>query len=200
MTMDHVQVVSLMLEIVGFGLAAIQIYHANYRESSKRFFEMLESLTTITNRPYGIFQVDYDFETDEEKTLAEQSNVFAFLVFYLVILPILLNYLDFGEGILWGIIEVVVSFFLGAILVIPAQIILHISLSLLIRAYIYLSTIAGRGDRIGGIGLTLAVIGIFLETLQVWFGPFQTAVYWIWLPILSAVVIFVLLKYKKRLS
>ena len=100
--------------------------------------------------------------------------MFAFVICYVVLLPDLIYYVDFGEGFLWLFHEMPTIILLTALLVVPAQILIYITLSLLIRAYIYLSTIAGKDDKVSEVWVyQLLQLVLLLKHLKSGTGHFN---------------------------
>ena len=179
MSMDQLQVLALMLELIGIALAVIHIYSNDFsRLVSDRIERAIKhiGLDQFVNMSDGI---DYDLK---HLTKAEREQVFhtrlVTISFVFLLMPFVYMALEYGDGFLLGVGEFISSYFFAFILVILAQYLLV----LIVNAAILLCRLSGRGDIIIGIGLGLALVGLMIETFQIYHSSLRWTL-WVILPI-----------------
>lgn len=167
--MEELQNLGFILSIIGIILTIIHIYtHDFSRVASERIEQSIRylGLDQLVNMSGAI---DYDFEylTDSEREQVFRTRVVT-TVFYFLAMPFVYMNIEYGDGLLWGIAEFISAFFLAFVYVILTQYILV----LLVNSALMLCRVSGRGDIVVGIGLGLSLIGLIIETIQIYYRYF----------------------------
>jgi hypothetical protein len=161
MTTWHV--VTLALEMLGFGLAYIHVFHeriAQRASTGALWIRDVWPTVPLVISP-GIDYADPPIPMELRTAATVNKNIFLLLQIALVI--ILVRKLNFGSGFGWGFLE----FLAAMVLSLPLSLILFLILLLLPSAVVALAVEAGRGNIVAGIGFVLAALGILIETVEV---------------------------------
>lgn len=172
--MDKIQVIALVLETTGFLLTFIHIFKNRLSiliNSLLDKFPNSELFWTVDLNPDG-----KDMSISDSFILTQGlKNVLSFgLSLWIAIISI---------GAIDNLIIRIILIILAIILVPLLSFVLNVILSALsgfvITLYIRALQKAGKGDFIGGLGLSLALIGLGFETYQVYMGSLKQYAFYI---------------------
>lgn len=182
-SMDQLQVLALILEIIGITLTVIHIYNNDFSKLASEWIEKSIKrigLDQFVNMTSGI---DYDFK---HLTELEREQVFhtrlATIAITFLSFPVVYISTNYGDGVLWNITEFISAYLLSFLYVIFAQYLLVI----IVKLSLLLCHLSGRGDIIIGIGLGLATAGLLIEAYQIYYSSLSSALWAI-----SAVIMFI---------
>lgn len=167
MSMDELQVLALSLAIVGI---ALTIFHVYSNDFSKRVSDFIEralkyaGVDQFVNMTGGI---DYDFEdlTEIEREQVFHTRCVTILVVFLAT-PFCYMSTEYGDGVLWNIIEFISAYFLSFLYIIGAQYLLV----LMIQIPLIMCRISGRGDIVVGVGFILSLSGLGIGVYQIYYS------------------------------
>jgi hypothetical protein len=156
-------VVTLALEMFGFGLAYIHVFHESIARrastDARRFQDVW--LSGLDLSMSGVDYADPPIPFERRGPTAANRNINRLLQLVLVI--VLFRTLNFGSGFGWGVAEFVTALFLS----LPIAIIVHLLMQVIASAVIGLAIEAGNGNIVAGIGFCLATLGMLIETAEV---------------------------------
>lgn len=193
MNNDQLQVLALILEITGFGLAFL---HAFKPQISTRLSDMINSVLLAVGArkmDYAMPGVDYDDELKDEERGPAALGYFVFSMFSLFIIVQLSLLFDFGDGFLWACLEIALAIMAGPIV----AILLHATLSTALNVLDSLLLSAGNGDYAVSFGFILAAIGLGIEVKQV----FDSTLAWVLVifPVLACLAVFMaIMSHRKK--
>lgn len=192
--MDELQVIALVLEIFGFSIAYIHIFKRSISIKIEDYFTKklldLKSFYTI----YIGGAIDYTSNlSDEDKKMAGKFRSVKSLI-VLVLFIYFFNSIDFGDGILWGGLEIFTLLIIVSFASIFLTMIILPLFNHLLQKIIDLIFSFGKGSFIAGIGLIFAIAGILIETYQVYMSIY----WWIALSVWSFAFIIGCLLYEKK--
>lgn len=181
--MDKWHLATLILEMLGFGLAFIHVFHVRLTEISK---QRIYSLRRIISTGFSLGAEDKSLSMETRDAMAYGG--FIVRILQTIAWIVAFKYLNFGHGFWWHSLELVCSALIGLILGILA----FLPLALVVNGIIWLAEQAGKGDIVVGVGFFLGAAGMAIETIEVLQSPLRSTAYTLWgfVVILSAVLIF----------
>jgi hypothetical protein len=161
--MEKWHVATLVLEMLGFGLAYIHVFRESLAHQAATRVQSIRDLWFFPGLILagGVDYQDPPIPYEERDALANGRAINMLL--QLVLFIVLFRSLNFGVGFGWGIAE----FFVAMLLTVPAAILVHLALIFLIRLIVGLAVAAGKGNIVAGVGFFLAALGMSIETWQV---------------------------------
>ena len=164
--MEKLHVVTLVLEMIGFGLAYIHVFRRGIADRVNQFATDVPAMSGADS--------DMSMPLKTRDAVAVNSNIYKLLQIVAIIVFFL--FFNFGHGFLWGVAE----FFCAMIVSFPVALLAFVILAVAVNRVIALAVRAGRGHTIIGTGFFLTACGMAIETYQVWESPYRRAAIVLW--------------------
>ena len=165
--MDLLQVIALACEIIGFSLALVHIYQSQLIEIMNKRVE------SNFDAYFGVFTAldgaDADMTESEETRDAKAFNNYMIIILGMILwIPVYLFKVEYGSGIGWGFLELIVAYFYAFLIAMGFRLVLVIAAAILVGILL----LAGRGNIVVGFGFILAAVGFLFELYQVYYGDY----------------------------
>jgi hypothetical protein len=171
--MEKLHVVTLVLEMIGFGLAYIHVFR---RSIADRVNQFAIDVPGMWDAGISLMGADSDMSMPLKTRDAISLNNNIYRLLQIVAIVVIFGYLNFGHGFLWGAAEC----FCAMIVSFPVALLTFVILAVAVNRVIALAVIAGKGHTIIGTGFFLAACGMAIETYQVWESPYRRAAIVLW--------------------
>jgi hypothetical protein len=156
-------VLTLTLEMLGFGLAYIHVFHESIARRASTRARRIQDLW-LSRLDLSSSGVDYaDPPIPYERRGPTAANRVVNKLLQVILIIVLFSTLNFGSGLGWGVAEFAVALLLS----VPASIVLHLLMQVIASVVIELAIEAGRGNIVAGVGFFLATVGMLIETADV---------------------------------
>jgi hypothetical protein len=171
--MEKLHIVTLVLEMIGFGLAYIHVFRRSIADRANQLAIDIPSMLFIGIALEG---------SDSDKSVllktrdARAVNNTIYRLFQFVAIIVLFRLFNFGQGFIWGAAE----FVSAMIISFPAALLAFIVLAMAVNGVIWLAVRAGNGHTIIGTGFFIAGCGMAIETYQVWESPYRLTALLLW--------------------
>ena len=171
--MEKLHVATLVLEMIGFGLAYIHVFRERIASRANKFVINIPEVLLSGVNLMGA-DSDKSIPLKQRDAIAINNNIFRLAQLAAII--VFFRLFNFGHGFLWGVAE----FLCAMIVSFPVALLFVIILALAAKLIVGLAVQSGRGHVIVGTGFFLAAGGIVIETYQVWESPYRGAALALW--------------------
>jgi hypothetical protein len=171
--MEKLHVVTLILEMIGFGLAYIHVFRRSIADRVNKFATGIPGKWGAGISLMGA-DSDKSIPLKTRDAIAINNNIYR--LFQIVAIIVFYRVFNFGHGFLWGAAELVVAMIVSF----PVALLAFVVLAVAVNGVIWLAVRAGRGHTIIGTGFFIAGCGMAIETYQVWESPYRPAAIVLW--------------------
>jgi hypothetical protein len=180
--LDELQALALFFETIA---AVLGVMHLAKPEWPKKYELLIDGLIY----KYGAYpdfggHVDYPLEKSiADRTSAEHNRIFTLILTLMSIVFIAYFYTPTP----WTVINIFLWLFSGTIAAFVIQTLLFLSITLLRKSI----KLLGFGNELAGIGMLFLFVGIFIECIQVSYGPYRN--YLILIVIVAVLIVLIII-------
>jgi len=189
MNIDKLQVLALCLEITGFTIAIIHVF-------IKEFYDLIQTNIKEYLTKIHFFNLDFEIIIGERKPPDYIDNSSRIIIKFILII-VYFNLISFERS---GISMWIAKLFLSVFLSLISTYIVHVLLALIVRLIELFFKTSGKGDFVVGVGFLLALIGLIIQTYQVWLSEYYWTAFLIWSIAIFCIFLIAYLMRKKQLE
>ncbi|MQG96535.1 hypothetical protein [Pseudomonas sp. MN1F] len=190
--LDKLQVLALLLELLGFGLAMLDIFNNSFAKRSNEWLSDKFLSLGFGDMDYSMPGADEDPDlSDEKRNKIVSRNLFFMLLTILVWIWLSFTF-NFGDGGWWRTLEILTALIASTFVAMFIHMLTSLALMILMSAAVS----SGNGNFVAGIGFFLAAIGMAIESYQI----FYSTLHWALFPIWGCVIIFIVWLMVKKLT
>ena len=184
--MDKLQMIALILEVFGFGLALLHTFKNGFSERINGLIFKIRDHFGMIEMDFMTYPADWDKSKPIEERDAIASRNFLFMITNLLGIGIsMITCLTISDSIFpssephWILILIflLISLIGGFVIAILLHVVFFMIIS---NSIIALILIFGKDDFVGGIGFLIGGIGLGIETYQVWNSQYKFGAVAVW--------------------
>lgn len=183
-----------VLIVAGFILTILQAYVEGFSKQLDKHVQSTLDRMGFTEMDYALPSPDFDPDIPEDKRDIVASRNATFRVWSIVVLIWHYGNIEFGDGVIWFFLELVVWLFTGFFIAIFSHILCMFIFTL--SSQLLLKEAIGQGDIATGIGVTMAFVGVVLHSIDLYESGSWGALAMMW----ACVTLFVVYLWRKFTS